>query len=141
MAPLPKEIQNTLLAADSRHWKLNSNNDDVSARWTDDNGKVVKQETVKLHFYELNYHNTALEFTLEIFGSAPKGGYPLHIALHGGGGTDVEINNGAWYDMSTGLYRDTVQKLEVIYVAVRGVTIQGTDLLGSVLSTRAICAS
>jgi hypothetical protein len=127
MAPLPKETQDTLIAADSRHWKLNSNNDDVSAWWADENNNIKRKETVKLHYYELNYNNTALKFTVEIFNSAPRGGYPLFIALHGGGGAAIEINNGAWYDMSTGLYRDTVQNIDSIYVAVRGVTIQGTD--------------
>ena len=97
--------------------------------------------------YEIAYNNQiSLRFTMEVFGSRPTSGYALFIALHGGGGSTTDgaavngftggiegrkrSNNGAWYNMSSGLYRYNFKggnpnKLDVgldgaIYLAPRG---------------------
>ena len=63
-------------------------------------------------YYELSYNNKSLKFTMEQFGARPSEGYPLFIALHGGGGVAGHenyyqlSNNSLWSDMaSADLYR------------------------------------
>ena len=62
-----------------------------------------------------------LKYTFEVKGTAPTNGYPLFIALHGGGGMSGQnytySDDKAWLDMSKGW------KLYInpgIYIAVRG---------------------
>jgi len=52
-------------------------------------------------------------------GEKPDGGYPLYIALHGGGGESAEYNDGAWHRMQANYVRSI---REGIYLAPRGIT-------------------
>ncbi|MGE0432794.1 MAG: transglutaminase domain-containing protein [Planctomycetota bacterium] len=52
-------------------------------------------------------------------GEKPAGGYPLYIALHGGGGAPAAVNDSQWEHMKI-YYRESVKV--GIYVAPRGMT-------------------
>jgi hypothetical protein len=54
-----------------------------------------------------------------VIGDKPKSGYPLYIALHGGGGGPARMNDAQWEDMKT-YYRRSVKA--GVYVAPRGMT-------------------
>jgi predicted peptidase len=90
--------------------------------------------TKKMTYYTLPYNGNTLKFTIDEFGTRPKTGYALYIALHGGGRITTERNNGLWYDMATALYRYSFKGADpkhngtvdgAIYVALRGVAPQG----------------
>lgn len=67
----------------------------------------------------LKYNGKTMRFTLEKHGSAPKDGYSLYIALHGGGAAGSGMNDSQWHDMST-YYNGSVS--EGIYIAPRGIS-------------------
>ncbi len=67
----------------------------------------------------IQYNGKALKYHVVIRGEKPDGGYPLYIALHGGGGEPVELNNSAWEKMQTYYLQSVIQG---IYVAPRGIT-------------------
>lgn len=67
----------------------------------------------------LKFENKTMRFSLEKRGTAPEGGYPLYIALHGGGATSPGMNDSQWEAMKI-YYRDSVK--DGIYVAARGIT-------------------
>lgn len=60
-----------------------------------------------------------MKYTVDILGEEPLGGYPVFIALHGGGGSDTpDLNDSQWKAMQT-YYKGSVDL--GIYVAPRGV--------------------
>ncbi|MBR4899378.1 MAG: hypothetical protein IKZ46_00420 [Victivallales bacterium] len=65
------------------------------------------------------YKDSVMKFALYQIGDEPEGGYPLYIALHGGGGTAPEVNDSQWEHMKI-YYKSSVKC--GIYVATRGVT-------------------
>ncbi len=69
--------------------------------------------------YAMTFGDVVMRFTVQVFGDTPEDGYPLYIALHGGGYDDTgDFNDSQWEDMQvyyTG-YLDCG-----IYVAARGV--------------------
>jgi predicted esterase len=67
----------------------------------------------------IQYNGKVLKYHVVIRGEKPDGGYPLYIALHGGGGEPVDLNNSAWKKMQT-YYLESV--IQGIYVAPRGIT-------------------
>ena len=52
-------------------------------------------------WYELEYKDYILKFTLSVFGSQPDAGFALYIGLHGGGQAPDYKNNDDWYLWST----------------------------------------
>lgn len=56
-------------------------------------------------------------FTMKLKGVAPANGYPVYIALHGGGGGTAEMNDSQWEAMQT-YYLGSIDT--GIYVAPRG---------------------
>lgn len=67
----------------------------------------------------MTFGDVTMRYSLEVVGEKPEGGYPLYIALHGGGGSDTpDINNQQW-DMMQVYYRDALEC--GVYVAPRGV--------------------
>lgn len=67
----------------------------------------------------ITFKDKTMRFSLEKIGKEPENGYPLYIALHGGGQTSTEMNDSQWEHMKI-YYKDSVK--EGIYVAARGVT-------------------
>lgn len=59
-----------------------------------------------------------MKYTLTVKGTKPKEGFPLYIALHGGGGAPKAVNDGQWKQM--GFYY--LQSVKTgVYVATRGI--------------------
>ena len=81
----------------------------------DDETQEMTEQTV----YTLTHGGVSMRFMMEIRGEPEEGGYPLYLALHGGGGAPPEDNDEQWgimydyyrWDMKSG-----------IYVAIRGIT-------------------
>lgn len=65
----------------------------------------------------IHHDGLTMRFASFVIGERPAGGYPLHVALHGGGGAPAELNDSQWEHMKV-YYRDSVDV--GIYVAVRG---------------------
>ena len=66
----------------------------------------------------LTYRDKTMKFSMERLGRKPAQGFPLYIALHGGGSTPRRVNDRQWDHMKV-YYKATVKK--GIYVAPRGV--------------------
>ena len=82
-------------------------------------------------WYELEYKDYILKFTLSVFGSQPDAGFALYIGLHGGGQAEDYENNDDWYNWST-YHASSIQsraerepemddndKVSAVYVALR----------------------
>ncbi len=76
-------------------------------------------EIPELTVYTLTHGGVSMRFMMGIRGEPGEGGYPLYIALHGGGGGPAEDNDQQWTIMFD-YYRQDVKN--GIYVAVRGIT-------------------
>ncbi|HYX37551.1 MAG TPA: prolyl oligopeptidase family serine peptidase [Oligoflexus sp.] len=81
---------------------------------TSDAGRITEQETTKI-----TYGDKTMKFSLSKKGAMPENGYPLYIALHGGGTAPAHVNDSQWEHMKI-YYLDSVDA--GIYVATRGVT-------------------
>jgi hypothetical protein len=57
-------------------------------------------------------------YTLKTVGTRPAGGWPLVIALHGGGGTSQEVNDSQWRHMQI-YYKDHPELGGYLYLALR----------------------
>ncbi len=67
----------------------------------------------------LLFGDVTMRYTLEVKGKMPENGYPLYIALHGGGQSDTPaVNDQQWKHMQS-YYLDWLDC--GVYVAVRGV--------------------
>ncbi|MBP3292256.1 MAG: hypothetical protein J6N32_00730, partial [Clostridia bacterium] len=62
--------------------------------------------------------SATMKYTISKIGEPGENGYPVYIALHGGGGTTKDVNDSQWQHMQI-YYRDSVES--GIYVAPRGV--------------------
>lgn len=67
----------------------------------------------------LKFEDKIMRFSLNTIGVEPKDGYPLYIALHGGGQGPSIFNDFQWRDMQT-YYLASVKT--GIYIATRGIT-------------------
>ncbi|MCR5371594.1 MAG: hypothetical protein K6E83_12890 [Clostridium sp.] len=77
------------------------------------------EEPVELTIYTLTHNGQSMRFRQEIRGEPDENGYPLYIALHGGGGAPAEDNDLEW-DVMAEYYPSAIQN--GIYVAVRSIT-------------------
>jgi dienelactone hydrolase len=68
---------------------------------------------------EIKYGDKVMRYSFEQRGTAGENGFPLYIALHGGGSGPTWVNDSQWDAMKT-YYRSSVDN--GIYVATRGVT-------------------
>jgi len=60
-------------------------------------------------------------YTLKQVGEKPAGGWPLFIAMHGGGGVPKHVNDGQWEHMQI-YYRDHPEAGGYLYLALRAPT-------------------
>ncbi|WP_141734394.1 prolyl oligopeptidase family serine peptidase [Oligoflexus tunisiensis] len=81
---------------------------------TADGGRIEEQTTRMI-----TYGDKTMKFSLSKKGDKPENGYPLYIALHGGGGAPPYVNDSQWEHMKI-YYLDSVDT--GVYVATRGVT-------------------
>ena len=89
--------------------------------WNSWKESMLSDETVQneMSEWEMTFGEATMRFTVENFGDMPEGGYPLYIAMHGGGANDTpDFNDSQWEDMQT-YYIDFLDC--GLYVAVRGV--------------------
>ena len=89
--------------------------------WDEWKETMLADETVQneTNNWEMTFGEATMRYTVDIYGEMPEGGYPLYIAMHGGGYDDTgEVNDSQWEDMQTYYtkYLDCG-----IYIAVRGV--------------------
>lgn len=81
---------------------------------TSDPGRVAEQTDKAI-----SYGDKTMRFSLSRKGQRPENGYPLYIALHGGGTAPAGLNDSQWEHMKI-YYLDSVDA--GVYVATRGVT-------------------
>jgi predicted esterase len=79
-----------------------------------DKGRLKEHEEKKIARGKL-----AMRYAYSKIGKKPKDGYPLYIALHGGGGAPVRVNDSQWNHMKV-YYKAGVK--QGIYLAARGMT-------------------
>ena len=103
---------------------LESEEDIVAARnyiWEEYLNQVRNDETraAELKDHAMTFGEATMKFGLLVKGEADESGYPLFIALHGGGGSDTpDLNNDQWQQMMT-YYQMSVKN--GIYVNPRAV--------------------
>lgn len=79
-------------------------------------------DSVRLQSHEnrvLEEGERQMKYYFETIGEKPAEGYPLYIALHGGGGTRAEVNDMQWEHMKV-FYKNSIDK--GIYLAPRGIS-------------------
>jgi len=77
---------------------------------------VVQSETADC---AMTYGDAVMRYSVTVKGDQPEGGYPLYIALHGGGSADTpDFNDEQWEDMMS-YYCDELDC--GVYITVRGV--------------------
>ena len=82
-------------------------------------GKRREEALDELSREALTFGEATMRIKVFIMGEEPEDGYPLYIAMHGGGASNTpDVNNGQWEHMFD-YYREYVEN--GIYVAVRGV--------------------
>ena len=67
----------------------------------------------------MTFDGKTMRYAVVTIGKRPANGYPLYIAMHGGGEAPAEVNESQWEDMQR-YYRASVHS--GVYVATRGVT-------------------
>lgn len=67
----------------------------------------------------LQLDNKSMHYSFDIIGGKPAQGYPLYIALHGGGGAEPWLNDSQWHSMQE-YYKSSISC--GIYIATRGIT-------------------
>ena len=61
--------------------------------------ETLKEETENK---AMTFGDATMRYTVETFGEMPDGGYPLYIAMHGGGSGDTpDLNDSQWEDMQS----------------------------------------
>ncbi|MBO7386012.1 MAG: hypothetical protein J6U63_06720, partial [Clostridia bacterium] len=104
--------------ADALSSKLENERREV---WEEYIRRRLDDETLKTETagQALVFGGVTMRYTVEVIGDKPEGGYPLYIALHGGGQSDTpDINDQQWGHMQV-YYRRWLKC--GVYVAVRGV--------------------
>ena len=76
----------------------------------------LRQETAAS---AMTFGDATMRYVLYIVGDKPENGYPLYIAMHGGGSGDTPFFNDSQWAAMEDYYRDELQC--GVYVAVRGV--------------------
>ena len=79
-------------------------------------GDTRRQDEVKGQ--QVTYGGKTMRYVAVRIGEKPAGGWPLYIAMHGGGGAPAQVNDSQWQQMQV-YYRDSVKA--GIYLAPRGV--------------------
>ncbi len=74
--------------------------------------------SAELDGLSMTFGEATMNYTLATIGEEGEDGYPVYIALHGGGGTTKDVNDDQWRQMQT-YYRFSVKS--GIYIAPRGV--------------------
>ena len=67
----------------------------------------------------VSYNKKTMRYAYRRVGKKPAGGYPLYIALHGGGGAPARVNDSQWNHMKVYYLKGVKAGL---YLAPRGVT-------------------
>jgi len=81
----------------------------------------ARTDTIRMSETEnqsMTFGDAVMKYTITRIGEPGENGYPVYIALHGGGGTTKEFNDSQWQHMQI-YYRDSVAC--GIYIAPRGV--------------------
>ena len=68
---------------------------------------------------QIKFFDSVMRYEYRRIGERPESGYPLYIALHGGGGVPAQVNDSQWNHMK-GLYAGSVKN--GIYLAPRGIS-------------------
>ena len=66
----------------------------------------------------MTFGEAVMRYSLKVVGDAGSDGYPVYIALHGGGGTTKEVNDSQWIQMQR-YYLYSIEN--GIYITTRGV--------------------
>lgn len=88
--------------------------DKLEVRSREDNFRIDEHQK-----HALNFQNKTMHYSFDKIGNAPSQGYPLYIALHGGGNAQKNVNDSQW-DAMKSYYRDSIN--EGIYIAPRGIS-------------------
>ncbi len=78
-------------------------------------GDLLKQDVEKR---QVRHEKHLSPYTVKTVGKRPKNGWPLFIAMHGGGGAPQEVNDSQWRHMQI-YYKDQLSVEGYQYVALR----------------------
>jgi len=117
------ESRSAMKHATSERFTMDSNPAVKHARESLFEEMAEKERTDSLRLTEtenraMTFGDAVMKYTVTRIGEPGENGYPVYIALHGGGGTTKEFNDSQWNHMQI-YYRDSVEC--GIYVAPRGV--------------------
>jgi poly(3-hydroxybutyrate) depolymerase len=122
-ASLDHGINATFSQLIATHASVSTNqfNETKAALWQKYLNEVANLNELKSEFNNkaLLFQNKKMRFSLDKMGAAPVGGYPLYIALHGGGSGPAQMNDSQWVDMQTYYKRSVTNG---VYIATRGIT-------------------
>lgn len=81
-------------------------------------GVEAKKLIENLRQHRVTYKEFTCPFVVKAVGTMPADGWPLFIAMHGGGGAPKEVNDQQWQHMQI-YYRDQPQAGGYLYLAIR----------------------
>ena len=89
--------------------------------WNSYRENMLADETLRRETEEqaIAFGDAVMRYTLEVYGEKPENGYPLYIAMHGGGYSDTPDTNDMQWAIMSGYYAEALEC--GVYVAVRGV--------------------
>jgi pimeloyl-ACP methyl ester carboxylesterase len=81
-------------------------------------GREVEQLRAEVASNRVRYENHESPYVVRAVGHMPADGWPLVIAMHGGGGAPAEVNDSQWRAMQH-YYRDQPSLEGYLYLAIR----------------------
>ncbi|MEX0642359.1 MAG: transglutaminase domain-containing protein [Pirellulales bacterium] len=81
-------------------------------------GREAQQMREELSSHHVRYEKYDCPYIVRAVGSMPADGWPLVIAMHGGGGAPAEVNDSQWKSMQH-YYRDQPSVEGYLYLAIR----------------------
>ncbi len=104
---------------ESEKWLLENESDARKIAWRAYQNSQANSEARKdYEARQVRFDKYLSAYTLKAVGSRPFNGWPLFIAMHGGGGTAKEVNDSQWKIMQI-YYKDHPEAGGYLYLALR----------------------
>lgn len=110
-----------LVIPDSPALEIDDLDEVREAAWDNYREEMLSDETLLRETQEkaMTFGEATMRYSVQVIGDKPEAGYPLYIAMHGGGWDETpDFNDSQWVDMML-YYSDDLDC--GVYVAVRGV--------------------
>ncbi|HEY0073032.1 MAG TPA: hypothetical protein VGB77_02945 [Abditibacteriaceae bacterium] len=118
-AATPEQRQAHAFTPELEKWLLTNESDVRQVAWQAYQAAPIhNQATSDFEKRQVRFGQHLSPYTLKSVGTRPLNGWPLFIAMHGGGGTTQEVNDSQWRHMQI-YYKDHPELGGYLYLALR----------------------